>query len=299
MDQKLPAKTGPIPTLNEWQILKEQATMAFRSGLLPQGIKSPEAAAIIALKGKELGLPVMFSLSEISVINGKPVLSANLILAQLYKVGCHVKFDEADDHCTVIANRPGGEPVTTTFSLKDAEVAGLLSKPVWRQYPRAMLRSRAIAEAARKVAPDAIAGCYTPEEMEPVRDITAVAIENIRDIKKAYSEERIVKIPITKEGKIEGLGPATPHEKQDEFNKLTSAIPKTNEPMQVPHDMITEPQRRRLWAIAKLKGWDEASLKDYLIETYEINSTKKIPYLHYDLIVKHVQDNPKEAESDE
>jgi hypothetical protein len=52
-----------------------------------------------------------------------------------------------------------------TFSLEDAKRAQLVDKAVWKQYPRAMLRSRAVSEVVRTAFPECIAGLYTPEEM--------------------------------------------------------------------------------------------------------------------------------------
>jgi hypothetical protein len=58
-----------------------------KSGLLPQSIKTPEAAVVIILKGRELGIPPMEALNSISVIQGKPTVSPQLMLALIYRSG--------------------------------------------------------------------------------------------------------------------------------------------------------------------------------------------------------------------
>jgi hypothetical protein len=52
------------------------------------------------------------------------------------------------------------------WTLDRARVAGLAGKNVWKNYPAAMLRARAITEVARMGASDALYGLvYTPEEL--------------------------------------------------------------------------------------------------------------------------------------
>lgn len=46
-----------FPSETEWKMLKEQATMAVKSGFLPRAVDTPEKAIVIALKGRELGIP--------------------------------------------------------------------------------------------------------------------------------------------------------------------------------------------------------------------------------------------------
>ena len=51
--------------------------------------------------------------------------------------------------------------------MERAKRAGLLGNPSWQKYPAAMLRARAISEAARAWANDALYGfIYTPEEID-------------------------------------------------------------------------------------------------------------------------------------
>jgi hypothetical protein len=68
--------------------------------------------------------------------------------------------------CTVEYREQGWDGVSSlTFSLEDAKRAKLDGKDVWKAYPRAMLRSRAVSEVVRTAFPECIAGLYTPEEM--------------------------------------------------------------------------------------------------------------------------------------
>ena len=154
-----------------WQMLKEQATILVKSGMLPASVKTPEAAIAIMLKGNELSMPPMQSFAHINIIQGKPTLSPEGMLAQIWRVipGAIVDFIRLeDDYCEIRAARPGRPPTIFKYSREDADKAGLSSKDNWKKYPRAMHRSRCVSEMARTIFPDAIAGCsYTPDEINP------------------------------------------------------------------------------------------------------------------------------------
>ena len=158
-----------LPAANNWQLLKQQARELINSNFLPSGIKTPEQAVAIILKGREIGVPPMQALSHIHVINGKPTLSAELMLAQILKYHPRTKIsypERSGERCTIKVQREGSEPSTFTFSMTDAELAGVTKNSTWQKYPRAMLHARCVSEMARSLFPDAIAGVsYCPEEM--------------------------------------------------------------------------------------------------------------------------------------
>lgn len=158
-----------IVSTSEWSVLKEQCSMLVKSGFLPKAVDTTEKAVAIALKGRELGIAPMHAFAHINVIQGKPCISAELMLALILRniPGSKVEIERYEaDGCTLLATRPGNKPARFTFDHGDAKAAELLGKDNWRKYPRAMFRSRAISEMARSVFPDAIMGCsYTPEEM--------------------------------------------------------------------------------------------------------------------------------------
>lgn len=155
----------------EWDAIKRQAVLAFNSGLLPTSIKSPEQAAIIALKGRELGIGIMRALSAIHVIDGKPCLSAELMLELVYTKHPQAKIvfltppDEAHLGCKATFVRPGGEPQVFQFTMEDAKRAQLTGKKNWAGYPADMCRARVIARGCRAVFPDAIGGCSLADEL--------------------------------------------------------------------------------------------------------------------------------------
>ena len=146
------------------------AKIATASGLCR--VKRPEEAAVILLTGRELGLSPMQSLRGIYVVNGTPVLSADLLVAVVRRSGLCGSWrvtESTPERCTITTTRVGEtEPSTRTWTMADAKRANVTGKPIWSQYPSQMLRHRCAADLAREVYPDVVLGLYTPEEMDSV-----------------------------------------------------------------------------------------------------------------------------------
>lgn len=185
------ALTRPDPTLTI-DTLRAQMEAAKRfvdSGLLPSGIKTPQQALTIMQAGREIGVPPTYALRNIHVISGKPVASAELLMALVRRTygQSAIRVKEATPtSCTVEYREQGWDGVSSlTFTIEDAERAKLSGKDTWKAYPRAMLRSRAVSEAVRTAFPECIAGLYTPEEMGA--DVVVTADGGV-EIAPAHSE---------------------------------------------------------------------------------------------------------------
>lgn len=191
-------------TIDEVQSLSE---ILSKSVLLPTAMRGkPSDVLVTILAGQEMGLSPMASLRAIHVIEGKPILSADAMVALALGSGKVVYFDrveESDTSVTYETLRTGSKtPRRCTWTLAMAKIAGLHLKDNWRAYPRAMLASRAKAELARDVYPDVLAGCYTDEEVQqdaprtytpPVADDAEIIepTDVLADIAAAATEEQL------------------------------------------------------------------------------------------------------------
>ena len=153
--------------INNHGDLERIAKMAAASGMCT--VRKWEEAAYLLATGYELGLSPMQSLRGIYVVNGKPVLSADLLVAVVRRSGLceswHV-VESTDERCTITTRRKGEpEAATRTWTMADARRAQITGKPIWSQYPRTMLRHRCASDLARDVYPDVILSLYDPEEL--------------------------------------------------------------------------------------------------------------------------------------
>lgn len=145
------------------------------SGLAPKGLDRPEQIVVALQMGFEIGLTPMAAIQNIAVINGRPMVWGDAPLAVCRASGL---FDESkfieklksdgktlSAECTVC--RKGGNPVTRSFSMADAEGAGLVAKGgPWKQYPKRMLQMRARSWALRDAFTDVLRGVHIREEAE-------------------------------------------------------------------------------------------------------------------------------------
>ena len=153
--------------------LAEFSRMAYQSGLAPSAFKSPQAVAVAIQTGMEHGLTPLAALKAVYVVNGLPawrgesalglVRSSGLMSVGSYRAWVEGQGDEMVACCQ--SQRVGESLVTTTFSVKDAKVAGLWNKrgskgqdTPWITYPKRMLLWRAIAFHLKDTYPDVLGG---------------------------------------------------------------------------------------------------------------------------------------------
>lgn len=140
-----------------------------KSDLLPKEMRGKMPNVLVTIMaGQEMGLSPMASLRNFHVIEGRPVLSADGMVALVLGSGKCVYFrrvQEAADSVTYETMRVGDDqPRRCTWTKQMIKDAGLSAKDNHRLYARQMLAARAKAELARDVYPDVLAGCYTEDE---------------------------------------------------------------------------------------------------------------------------------------
>ena len=134
----------------------------------------PESVFAAILYGEELGLGAMQSLNSIHVIEGKPSMSPELMRGLVARAGHRIDVKESSgDKVTLWGKRADtGSEATVSWSMKDAQLAGLAGRGAWKTYPRAMLLARATSELCRMLFADVVAGLsYTPEEAASINGV--------------------------------------------------------------------------------------------------------------------------------
>lgn len=146
------------------------ADMMSKSELVPKDFINKPGNILVAIQwGMELGLQPLQAMQNIAVINGRPSLWGDAVIA-LVKASplCEYIVEEtSDDQATCRVKRKGEPEQSRTFTKADAVKAGLFGKQgPWTQYPKRMLQMRARSWAVRDVFPDVLRGMAIAEEMQ-------------------------------------------------------------------------------------------------------------------------------------
>jgi hypothetical protein len=143
------------------------ASAFFQSGMFPN-LKNEAQAYVLILAGAEMGVGPMEAVSGITLIQGRPTMSANLLAALVKR---HPRYDyrvadHSDTTCRIEFLQDGEVSGVSEFTLEDAKKAGLGGNQTWRKYTAALLFARALTQGVRWYAPDVTSSAaYTPEEL--------------------------------------------------------------------------------------------------------------------------------------
>ena len=139
------------------------------SDMVPKDFKGKPGNCLVAIQwGMEIGLKPLQAMQNIAVINGRPSLWGDAVIALVRSSPlCEYIIEEDDGHTATCKVKRRGEPEQSrSFSMDDAKAAGLLGKQgPWTQYPKRMRQMRARAFAVRDVFPDVLKGLPVAEEV--------------------------------------------------------------------------------------------------------------------------------------
>lgn len=156
------------------------------SALLPKQYQRQPANLLFAIEYADmLQLPPMAAITGIHVIEGKPSASAALISALVRRAGHRLRVKGNDQKAVAQIVRSDDPEFTfeVEWTIERAKQAGLTGKAVWKNYPAAMLKARAISEVAREACEEALSGvAYTPEELgAEVSDSGEFIVEQVEE----------------------------------------------------------------------------------------------------------------------
>ena len=163
-----------ISSLDDVQrVAKLLAMSNYFDAKAAQGELAIAQLATKILAGREMGYGPFASVQGIHVIQGKPVISANLMAAAVKRSG---RYDYRvrrldNDGCEVEFFQRNGDKLESVgksaFTRDDAKAAGLLGKDNWSKFARNMYFARALSNGIRWFCPDVFDGsaAYTPDEL--------------------------------------------------------------------------------------------------------------------------------------
>lgn len=161
------------------------AELLCESNMIPKEFQGNTGNILVAVQwGMELGLKPLQAMQSIAVINHRPALWGDAVIALVRASPLceYVHEDIANSTATCRAKRRGDpKEHVRTFSESDARQAGLLGKPgPWTQYKTRMLQLRARAFLLRDLFPDVLRGMAMAEELQDIEtDVTPAPATNL------------------------------------------------------------------------------------------------------------------------
>lgn len=226
------------------------AEVLAKSTIVPRDYQGKPANILVAmLQGMELGLGPIQALQGIAVINGRPSVWGDTLLAIVQGSGLLEGFSETqtDDAATCVVKRKGIGEATRVFTVADAKKAGLWGKQgPWSQYPKRMMQMRARSFALRDMFADVLRGIQSAEEQQDIPiEVTATLVPE----------------PASQPLQIAAPNPAEAHIEDDEQPPFGSTPVKPPAP-------ADESQKAQITAVCKSIGIDGNALGYWLKKTY-------------------------------
>lgn len=158
----------------------ERMALAFaKSGLF--GVQTPDQALALCLVAHAEGRHPALAARDYDIIQGRPAKKAEAMQRDFLTAGGKIEWHQLDDECAdATFSHPLGGSARITWDMARAKAADLGGKPMWKKFPRQMLRSRVVSEGVRTVFPNATSGMYVPEEVRDFDDGKPAAPKAVR-----------------------------------------------------------------------------------------------------------------------
>ena len=280
-----------LPTLNPTNMTEAMEFSKFlaTSTHIPKDFQGNPNNILVAIQwGYEIGLAPMQALQNIAVINGRPSLWGDSMIAVCKAHpdwrGISETYIEEEDKavCLVKRNVHGEiEETRSEFSYKDAQRANLTNKPgPWKNYPKRMLQLRARGFALRDAFPDAIKGLITteeaidyPEEKQRPKNVTGKgnyddAIEGLKkQVKSLEKAETDVKYIMHFIGDHQPIVYSNPSDFILKFSDTLDKITKLDKPSDMKKNFFRDLRQKNSETISKLDPLEQSEL-DMMVERY-------------------------------
>jgi len=167
------------------EAVKELGSWIARSGVF--NCQKDEQGNMIALECLATRKTPFDFKREFHLVNGSLTMRSDAMLAGYRTRGGKVIWKQFDSTAAIGVWKFDGNECEIGFTTEDAKIAGLLPAKAgsgWQKDPAAMLRARCISKAIRMLAPEVVAGVYTPEETadfatSPTPTVTATVRQSV------------------------------------------------------------------------------------------------------------------------
>lgn len=234
---------------NEVMVPLEQIGMMAKavsdSGLF--GLKSESAAFALMCIAQADGIPPIKAAVQYHIIDGKPALKSEAMLARFQASGGKIRWKErTPQRCTLWLSHPQAGEIEVTWDIERAKAAGLAGRNTWKAYPAQMMSARCISEGIRALYPACVGGFYTPEEVRdfdaPLPTTHPESTKPAQAAKAAMPKPKAAN-PAPHDAEIVEDGYSEPPVQTDAFAEPQK--PETNEPAQKPEKTAKAAEKQK------------------------------------------------------
>ncbi|MBB1060383.1 recombinase RecT [Marilutibacter spongiae] len=172
------------------------ADVMAKASLIPAHLQGkPGDCLLIVMQAQRWGMDAASVAQATSVVHGKLCYEGKLVAAALYAMGAvegRLKYEfsgTGDNRAVKVTGRPRGAGVDQTV---EGTVANWKTgNEQWKKQPDDMLVYRGTRQWARRYAPEALLGVYTPDELEdapPAQQQDRVVAKVVNTELPLYSE---------------------------------------------------------------------------------------------------------------
>jgi hypothetical protein len=250
-----------------------------RSQLIPKSYHNkPEDIFVAMAMGYQLGFPVEQSLQDIAVINGRPCLWGDGLLAVAISHHACEYINESpilNEQGRIVGytckvKRKGHDEHVKQFTVEDAKCAGLLGKGgVWQNYPSRMLQMRARIAIRDKFA-DALRGIRIAEIENEDGEIMEGEI-----IQRPSNDQNLSHVDKLKQ--VLDIADAT---NNDEY---TSAQQQVDDDL-----MISKEQLNKIEELFEIKLFNQERI-DKALAYYKVDALEKLSYKQADKFLSQLE----------
>lgn len=170
------------------------------ASLVPEHLRgNPGDCLLVVMQAQRWGMDALSVAQCTSVVHGRLCYEGKLVAAVLYSMGAvdgrlryEIKGSGQGASITVTGTPRGGDGTqSVSGSVKDWRTLGKDKQGnridnAWDKIPEDMLVYRGTRQWARRYAPEALLGVYTPDEMEDAEPVQAAVV--IRQERPAYPQ---------------------------------------------------------------------------------------------------------------
>lgn len=291
----LPSTVEVTSSLDETIRLGE---LLAQSGFFADSKQAAQCVVKI-LAGRELGIQPISSMVSVHIVNGKPVLAANLIasLIKNKRSGYNYRILEMSDKICEIEFFEGKESIgKSSFSMAEAQTAGITGKDVWKKFPKNMLFARAISNGAKWFCPDIFNGAavYTPEEMDVEVDGDGEVIEmpklKLREVPKEAEERFTPEQTEARAGLKKKINELFVGAGVDEKKRVDALKFIDNAPVAKHDEIWRRAQTAAIKQVFTDQNWDAGSVETYL-EQFSVDGLDNASSDQLDAIIEDMTES--------